>query len=229
LVSSALGQDLAESPVAAQASNQEVVMALADSAQADWAQLFADSGVDYRRAQLMVEVPASSPWCGQQHPLQGVAYCPADDVMFVDIRLVDALASEASRQGQLARAYVLAHALGHHIQNLLGVTHKVAQWDVSLSRRYRQDLHRRTELQADCFAGLWFHQSSQTPALMQGQDLGAMFQEVAVASEQLRTLHGPSHGDMFHRDGMVLRTKWFLRGLHGGSVEACDTFIDERL
>lgn len=202
---------------------------LAESAQADWAGLFAASGMDYELARVVADLAPNEPWCGQLGPWHGLAYCPADSAMFVDSRLLDALPNEDSRQADLAKAYLLAHALGHHVQNLLGVTHKVAKWDVAMSRRLRQDLHHRTELQADCFAGLWFRRSSLAPQLLRGQNLRAMFDALAEASEALHKRDTVVQGELFRASDAGLRAKWFSRGMRADGVEDCDTYIDERL
>lgn len=209
-------------------------------AQRPWAQLLHQAGIEYRPLRLDwrdagsgakrvrgdISAPAA---CDEALDWGGMRYCAAQDAVFMDMRYLDDWAQQASDRGDDARAYVLAHVLAHHVQNLLGVTDKLTQWQLGHSRRWRKDLHLRVELQADCLAGLWFQRSAPLSVSSQPQRVSQTMQRVALWHHDDQRGGGEHVGSMLLIGGAALHEKWFARGLSATGVEDCDTFIDEQL
>lgn len=228
-----------------------------DGAQQAWAHVLADAGMVYQPVRLgwrpASAEPASSPKpgsaptrktaasggdgagaeaprpCADGNDWGGMRYCAEQHQVLMDMRYLDHWAQQASDDGDDARAYVLAHVLAHHVQNLLGVTDKLTQWQHGHSRRWRKDLHLRVELQADCLAGIWFQRAAPEADWSAPKQLEATMRRVANWHQDDVQGGGAHVGNMLLLGGAPLHVKWFQRGLRATGVEDCDTFIDEQL
>lgn len=226
-----------------------------DGAQQAWAHVLADAGMVYQPLRLGWQLvhadvasagqsggasthktasaapakPAPERPCAGGNDWGGMRYCAEQHRVLMDMRYLDHWAQQASDDGDDARAYVLAHVLAHHVQNLLGVTEKLTQWQLGHSRRWRKDLHLRVELQADCLAGMWFQRAAPEADWSAPHELEATMRRVADWHHDDVKGGGAHVGNMLLFGGAPLHVKWFQRGLRAVGVEDCDTFIDEQL
>ncbi len=232
---------------ATQQAAVSAVQARLNGAQAPWASLLSEAGLEYQPIEVALrEEPAQAPksptkttskstnegssaTCPEHNDWGGLRYCAPEHKVLMDMRYLDQWAQRASDIGDDARAYVLAHVLAHHVQNLLGVTDKLSQWQVGHSRRWRKDLHLRVELQADCLAGLWFQRSAAGALWQDKQRVNATLQRVARWHQDDVQGGGEHVGGMLHMGGTSTHVRWFQRGFAAGGIEDCDTFIDEQL
>ena len=163
--------------------------------------------------------------CGFANAAMGPFYCPGDERVYLDLRFFQELSQRFGAPGDFARAYVIAHEVGHHVQNQLGLMHEVQQKAENASDRTRNSLSVRQELQADCFAGVWGHSAQQRGAL----DTRDVEQGIAAASAvgddrlQQRS-RGYAVPESFTHGSSAQRVKWFRVGLSSGDLKHCNTF-----
>jgi predicted metalloprotease len=194
-----------------------------DSSQATWNRILPrEAGVQYRDAKLVLFRDAVESACGFAEAAMGPFYCPMDERVFIDLGFFNELGSRFGAPGDFAQAYVLAHEVGHHVQNVLGVHQQVANVQQS-NPAAKNELSVRVELQADCFAGIWGHHTRQ---LLDAGDveegLGAA---AAVGDDRLqRQATGRVSPESFTHGSSQQRATWFRRGLTSGRVSDCDTF-----
>ena len=195
-----------------------------DDAQNTWKQVLPKYGAQYRDAKLVLFRDVVQSGCGRAQSATGPFYCPADQKVYIDLGFYDELKNRFGADGDFAQAYVLAHEIGHHVQNLLGVDSKVREM-----QRARPDLANqlstRLELQADCFAGVWGHSTDQRNILEAGDVDKAMNAAAAIGDDRLQRMAGRSvNPDSFTHGSSADRTKWFQKGFQTGDVAACNTF-----
>lgn len=193
-----------------------------DSTQATWARILPEHGARYRDAKLVLFRDAVESACGFAQSATGPFYCPLDETVYVDLSFFEELRSRFGAPGDFAQAYVLAHEIGHHVQNVLGVEQQVRaarQRDPSLAN----ELSVRMELQADCFAGIWGNRSARQDLLEPGDVEEGLAAAAAVGDD--RVSQGRLAHDAFTHGSAAQREAWFRRGLSEGRVEACDTFV----
>lgn len=195
-----------------------------DDNQKTWAQILQREGIPYRHAKLVLFRDVTSSGCGAAESATGPFYCPADEKVYIDLGFYDELQRRFGATGQFAQAYVLAHELGHHVQNLLGVESKVR----TLQRQNPgagNALSVRLELQADCFAGVWAKSTQQRNLLESGDVESAMSAAAAVGDDRLQRMStGRVSPDSFTHGSSAQRMEWFKRGMTGGTPESCNTF-----
>lgn len=192
-----------------------------DDTQNTWRQIL---GPDYRNAKLVLFRDAVQSACGTAQSATGPFYCPGDNRVYIDLSFYDELKQRFGAPGDFAQAYVLAHEIGHHVQNLLGIDDKV--------RRAQQGdpgsantLSVRMELQADCFAGIWGHSTQQRNILEAGDVEEALNAASAIGDDRLqRQSSGSVNPDSFTHGTSAQRSEWFRRGFESGKVESCNTF-----
>jgi len=166
----------------------------------------------------------TSSGCGTAEAATGPFYCPADEKVYIDLGFYDELQRRFGAPGQFAQAYVLAHELGHHVQNLLGIERKVRNLQ-GQNPGARNELSVRTELQADCFAGVWAHSPPQRNLLEAGDVQSALGAAAAVGDDRLqRMTRGTVSPDSFTHGTSAQRMDWFQRGMSGGMIDSCNTF-----
>jgi uncharacterized protein len=166
----------------------------------------------------------TSSGCGAAQSATGPFYCPADQKVYIDLGFYDELQRRFGAPGQFAQAYVLAHELGHHIQNLLGIERKIRNLQ-GQNPSSGNALSVRMELQADRFAGIWA-KSTQQRNLLEGGDVeSALGAGAAVGDDRLQRMsRGQVSPDSFTHGSSAHRMEWFQRGMTGGSIASCNTF-----
>ena len=211
-------RDAAEQPTV-----QFVSFAL-DDVQKTWSPILQARGVPYQHAKLVLYRDLTSSGCGRAESATGPFYCPEDQKVYIDLGFYDELKRRFGAPGQFAQAYVLAHELGHHVQNLLGIDRKVRALQEQNSSAANA-LSVRMELQADCFAGIWA-KSTQTRNLLEAGDVeSAMGAAAAVGDDRLQKMAtGHVSPDSFTHGSSAQRTGWFQKGMTVGTIEACNTF-----
>ena len=195
------------------------------SAEDVWAPLLQAQGVRFTPATFTAYDDATPTGCGTGQSSAGPFYCPGDQHVYLDLAFFNELSQRFGAPGQFARAYVIAHEYGHHIQNLTGVMDRHGMGSYGPQRGADSDSV-RTELQADCYAGVWaFHANQQSRVIESGDVEGAIKAASGVGDD---TLQKESRGyvvpDSFTHGSSAQRVRWFQRGLEGGRMDACDTF-----
>jgi predicted metalloprotease len=191
------------------------------SAEDIWQPILQREGVRFMPATTTVYDNATPTGCGTGQASAGPFYCPSDAHIYLDLTFFNDLASRFGAPGEFARAYVIAHEYGHHIQNLIGVMGRR-----DMDERGAEGASVRTELQADCFAGVWaFHANRQFRILESGDVESGLRAASAVGDDTLQS-QGQGHAvpDSFTHGSSAQRVHWFQRGLENGEMRACDTF-----
>ena len=196
-----------------------------------WQQVFRANGQQYQPPKLVLFRGSTPTACGTGDSAMGPFYCPGDSKVYLDLDFFDTLARRMGAPGDFAQAYVIAHEVGHHVQNLLGITGKVDAMRGRISERDMNALSVRVELQADCFAGVWAKLSQGGKIRYDQGDI----QEGLNAAAQIGddTLQRQSRGtvvpESFTHGSSQQRMTWFKRGLDSGSVQQCNTFDARQL
>jgi predicted metalloprotease len=187
-----------------------------------WSKYFAAMGQRYTPPTLVLFTDQVASGCGAASAMSGPFYCPEDQKLYVDLGFFNQLSSEFGAPGDFARAYVIAHEVGHHLQNLLGITEKSQR----LAAQGGADPKRvsvAVELQADCYAGVWAMQAQRV--IEPGELQQALHAAAAVGDDTLqRRTQGRVVPETFTHGSAAQRQRWFQRGFDGGKLESCDTF-----
>jgi predicted metalloprotease len=192
---------------------------------ATWGKIFAESGKTYEQPTVVLFDNAVQTACGSAPSSVGPFYCPGDRKVYLDLTFLEQLQQQLGAQGDFARAYVIAHEFGHHVQNLLGVMD-----DVDLARQENPDdaneLSVRLELQADCLAGVWAHSANAQGNFLEPGDIEeGLTAAAAVGDDRIQRQQGGAvNPDSFTHGTGEQRVKWFRAGFDGGDPTACDTF-----
>lgn len=190
-----------------------------------WAGIFEASGKKYPAPTMVLFTGSIRSACGNASAASGPFYCPGDQKLYIDLAFYDQLANQFGASGDFAQAYVLAHEVGHHVQNLIGVLPKFNQMRQSMSEVESNKMSVKVELQADCFAGVWAYYTAQKGILEKG-DLEEALNAAGKIGDD--TLQKESQGyvvpDAFNHGTSAQRVEWFSRGAKTGKLEACDTF-----
>ena len=196
-----------------------------------WKDLFAKGGATYQEPQLVLFRGATQTACGQGQAAMGPFYCPADQKVYIDLGFYETLKSRLGAPGDFAQAYVIAHEVGHHVQNLLGINSKMNQMRSRVSQAEYNVLSVKLELQADCFAGVWANRAqSARQILEQGDVEEAMNAAAKIGDDALqRSSGGAVVPDSFTHGTSAQRQRWFDTGLKNGNIKACDTFSARNL
>ena len=196
-----------------------------------WTQIFAAAGQQYRVPNLVLFSGAVQSACGFAQSAMGPFYCPADQKAYIDLSFYQDLRDRFQAPGDFAQAYVLAHEVGHHVQNLLGVSGKVQQARQQAGEAEGNALSVRLELQADCLAGVWANHADRTRQILEQGDIDeALAAASAIGDDRLQQQsQGYVTPDSFTHGSAEQRVRWFKRGLASGQLEACDTFGAESL
>lgn len=195
------------------------------SAEDVWSPLLAAQGVRFTPAVFTPYDYATPTGCGTGQSSAGPFYCPGDAHIYLDLSFFDELSQRFGAPGKFARAYVIAHEYGHHIQNLMGVMDRRGMGSYGPQSGAESEAV-RTELQADCYAGVWaFHANQQFRVIESGDVEGAIAAASGVGDDTLQKEgQGYVVPDSFTHGSSAQRVRWFQRGLDGGRVEVCDTF-----
>ena len=191
-----------------------------------WQQQFAQSGMTYRDPKLVLFRGAVPTACGQGQSAMGPFYCPGDQKVYIDLGFYETMRTRLGAPGDFAQAYVIAHEVGHHVQNLLGITAKVDAMRGRTSQVQQNAMSVRLELQADCFAGVWANRSQQSKGwLEQGDIEEALNAATQIGDDALqRKSQGTVVPESFTHGSSAQRVAWFKRGLQTGSLQQCNTF-----
>ena len=191
-----------------------------------WSNIFAKSGAQYQAPRLVLFTGATRTACGTGQAAMGPFYCPADYKVYLDMDFFNTMSRQLGAPGEFARAYVVAHEVGHHVQNLLGISGKVDSMRGRISERDQNALSVRLELQADCYAGIWANHSQQAKSwLEQGDIESAINAAQQIGDDKLqRESTGVVRPDSFTHGSSAQRVRWFTQGYKTGSVQSCDTF-----
>ena len=214
----------AESPNEAE-WRQQIAVVLAETEDA-WKAVFMDFGGGYREPTLVLFNGAVDSGCGYAQAAVGPFYCPADQKLYIDLGFFDQLDAQLGARGDFARAYVVAHEVGHHVQNLLGISTRVHEMQQRVDEVEANQYSVRLELQADCYAGVWAERADKYAGILEPGDIEeAMNAASAVGDDRLQRSAGRAVvPDSFTHGSSEQRQRWFQQGFRTGSVEACDTF-----
>jgi predicted metalloprotease len=203
----------------------EFVSFVLDDVQNTWTRLLPEqANVSYQRAKLVLFRQAYPSGCGMAKEAIGPFYCPEDGKVYLDLSFFDELRSRFGAPGEFAQAYVIAHELGHHVQDLLGTLGKIHRLEQARPDE-ANPLSVRTELQADCYAGIWAHSTAQRRIVNESDVESALNAAAAVGDDRLqRMASGRVSPETFTHGSSAQRTQWFQRGYESGDLSACDTF-----
>jgi predicted metalloprotease len=212
-------RDAAEKPLV------QFVSFVLDDTQKTWTEILPQqTGKTYHHAKLVLFRNYIQSGCGGAESATGPFYCPNDEKVYIDLDFYDELKRRFGAPGEFAQAYVVAHELGHHVQNILGIERKMRQLQ-DRNPRLEKPLSVKLELQADCFAGIWAHSTQQRGLLEQGDIESALGAASAVGDDRLQKMAtGHVNPDSFTHGSSAQRMTWFRKGFDSGSVAACDTF-----
>ena len=191
-----------------------------------WTQVFTQGGATYQKPKLVLFRGTTPTACGTGESAMGPFYCPGDQKVYIDLDFYDTLTQQLGAPGDFAQAYVIAHEVGHHVQNLLGVSAKMDAARQRVSPTQYNALSVRLELQADCFAGVWAHHAQAARQLLvQGDVEEAMNAAAKIGDDALQRGAGRAVvPDSFTHGSSAQRQRWFDVGLQNGTVKSCDTF-----
>jgi predicted metalloprotease len=203
---------------------QQTAVTLADTEDV-WSRIFADKGGQYRNPTLVLYGGAVDSGCGFAEAAMGPFYCPADEKLYIDLAFYQQMEGQLRAGGEFARSYVVAHEVGHHVQNLLGVSdqvHQLQQRDPDAANQ----LSVRLELQADCFAGIYANAIGKYGDVLEAGDAeSAINAAKAVGDDTLQRSAGRAVvPDSFTHGSAEQRMRWFSTGFRSGTIDACDTF-----
>jgi len=191
-----------------------------------WGAYFQRSGQQYPAPRLRVFRGSEPTACGTGESAMGPFYCPADRKVYIDLGFFDTLRERLGAPGDFAQAYVIAHEVGHHLQNLMGTTEKLDRARGRVSEREMNAMSVKLELQADCYAGVWAKLSQQGKGWLEQGDIEEGLNAAAQIGDD--TLQKRSRGSVvpesFTHGSSAQRVRWFRRGLDAGELKACDTF-----
>ena len=196
-----------------------------------WTDVFTKGGATYKNPKLVLFRGATATACGQGKAAMGPFYCPGDQKVYIDLGFYETLKNRLGAPGDFAQAYVIAHEVGHHVQNLLGISAKMEQRRGHVTQTQYNALSVRLELQADCFAGVWAnHAQAARQLLEQGDVEEAMNAAAKIGDDALqRAGGGQVVPESFTHGTSAQRQHWFDTGLKNGSVKLCDTFAARQL
>jgi predicted metalloprotease len=202
-----------------------VSVVLADT-EDTWNPIFASIGRQYQEPKLVLFSGQVRSACGMAGAAMGPFYCPADYKLYIDLSFYDELKRRFRAPGDFAQAYVIAHEVGHHVQNLLGINGEVQARQRQVSRTEANELSVRLELQADCLAGVWGYHTQRERNMLEAGDLEeALNAASAIGDDRIqRESTGRVVPDSFTHGSSAQRVRWFKVGFQSGDVAQCDTF-----
>ena len=196
-----------------------------------WGQVFTEAGNRYPPPKLVLFTGSFPTACGMGQAAAGPFYCPGDRKVYIDLRFFQLMRDRFHASGEFAQAYVIAHEVGHHVQNLLGITDQLDAKRGRVSKEDYNALSVRVELQADCFAGVWANRTDRTKHFLDPGDVeGALKAAAAIGDDTLqKQSQGQVVPDSFTHGTSAQRVRWLRQGLDTGDVKACDTFRASQL
>jgi predicted metalloprotease len=204
----------------------EFMAAVLGDTEDTWSAVFQASGEQYVPPKLVLFTGQVQSACGFASAAVGPFYCPADSKVYIDLAFYEELKTRFQAPGDFAQAYVLAHEVGHHVQNLLGTERQLRSAQQRVSQSEANQLQVRMELQADCYAGIWAHHADRARQIIEQGDVNEALNAASAVGDdtiQKRT-QGHVVPDSFTHGSAEQRMTWFKRGLETGTVQSCDTF-----
>jgi predicted metalloprotease len=191
-----------------------------------WSDLFRQKGSNYVEPKLVLYSNAVESACGYARSAVGPFYCPRDQKVYIDLAFYQDLQNKYHAPGDFAQAYVIAHEVGHHVQNLMGISGKVSRLQQQVSRTEANQLSVRLELQADCFAGVWANHGNRSRHILEAGDVEeALTAASSIGDDRLqRQAKGYVVPDSFTHGSSAQRVRWFRKGIQTGEVAQCNTF-----
>jgi predicted metalloprotease len=209
---------------AAQEAERKNIELIVNHVQQTWTDIFASTGKQYTKAQLVLFTDAVSTGCGQATSAVGPFYCPADHLVYLDLGFFQDLQTKFGAPGDFAQAYVIAHEFGHHVQSLLGIEPQVREQQQAHPDK-ANEYSVRMELQADCFAGVWGHAAYAGEQLDPGDVEEGLTAAAAVGDDRLqKQATGRVNQETWTHGSSAQRDEWFKKGFDGGDPQNCDTF-----
>ena len=207
-----------------------VSVVLADT-EDTWNPLFRRMGKTYEEPTLVLFSKSVRSACGFQTAATGPFYCSRDKKAYIDLAFYDAMKKKLGAPGDFAQAYVIAHEVGHHVQNLLGTSADVRKMKMGKKKQDRNQLTVRQELQADCFAGIWAYHAKKARNVVEAGDVEeALGAASAIGDDRLQMRSGGHvRPETFTHGTSAQRVRWFKKGFQSGRVESCDTLSAKRL
>ena len=194
-----------------------------------WHELFRRSGKTYKEPKLVLFTGAVNSACGFAQSAMGPFYCPQDNKVYIDLQFYRDLQDRLHAPGEFAQAYVIAHEIGHHVQNLLGISDKVQSLQQNTDRAQANNLSVRLELQADCLAGIWGYHANRTKKIVEAGDVEAALRAAgSIGDDRLqKQARGYVVPESFTHGSSAQRVRWFRRGIETGDIAQCDTFKED--
>jgi len=196
------------------------------STERTWHEVFREGGASYREPMLVLFTGSTPTACGTGQSAMGPFYCPGDQKVYIDLAFYRDLKERFHAPGEFAEAYVIAHEVGHHVQNLLGISDKVHAAQQRAGEAQANALSVRLELQADCFAGVWGHRADSAGRILEPGDVEqALTAAAAIGDDRLqKQSRGYAVPESFTHGSSEQRMRWFKRGMASGDLRQCDTF-----
>ncbi|MBC7823103.1 MAG: neutral zinc metallopeptidase [Candidatus Parcubacteria bacterium] len=207
-----------------------VSVVLADT-EDTWSDIFRQSGGNYVKPKLVLYSDVVRSACGSAQSAMGPFYCPRDQKVYIDLSFYRDLKNKYQAPGDFAQAYVIAHEVGHHVQNLLGISDKVQSLQSRSSKAEANQLSVRLELQADCFAGVWGNRAQRSRKILEQGDIEeALTAASAIGDDNLqKRARGYVVPESFTHGSAAQRVQWFKKGIQTGNPEQCNTFAGTNL
>jgi predicted metalloprotease len=202
------------------------VAAVLGSTEDTWTEIFSRGGKQYQKPVLVLFTGAVQSACGFAQAAVGPFYCPADNKLYIDLEFFRDLHEKFRAPGDFAQAYVIAHEVGHHVQNQLGIAEQVRSLQARAGEREGSALQVRMELQADCFAGIWAATANRNRRLLEPGDVEEGLRAAAAVGDDLiqKRSRGYVSPESFTHGSSEQRMRWFRRGFSSGDARQCDTF-----
>ncbi len=218
-------------PGAGDDARRDFVARVLGTTERAWDDVFAEHGARYAHPTLQLFSDSTPSACGLGAAAMGPFYCPGDSTIYIDLSFFRDLENRLGAPGDFARAYVIAHEVGHHVQNLMGTLTESHAQRANLPAAEANEISVRVELQADCYAGIWAHAVAQDGTILEEGDIEeGMNAASAIGDDRLqRQSQGQVVPESFTHGTSEQRVRWFRRGLEQGDLAACDTFAADRL
>jgi uncharacterized protein len=216
---------------------EDFVAAVLGDTEDRWTEILGERNVSYTAPKLVLFSGSTRSACGRAESAMGPFYCPNDERIYLDTEFFDEIQTRlggcpaGSKTCEFSQAYVIAHEVGHHVQDVLGILPKAEQMQQNAGEGEANQIQVRVELQADCFAGLWANRSQAKLKFLENGDVDAALQTAsAIGDDTLqKRAQGYAVPDSFTHGTSAERKRWFSRGLQSGQLSACDTFSASQL
>ena len=216
-------------PTAKEQEQAEFVSVVLADTEDTWGAIFQQSGYNYEKPNLVLFTGRVNSACGMASAAMGPFYCPADKKVYIDLAFFDDLKSRHGAAGDFAQAYVIAHEVGHHVQNLLGTSTQVRKAQSGRDKAGANTLSVQLELQADCFAGLWGNHADRSRQILEQGDIEEALNAASAIGDDRLQKEGQGYvvPESFTHGTSKQRVHWFKQGITTGDVGDCDTFGSE--